>query len=390
MLTRAGALALLLSVASGSVAVLFGVPELFLVALVSAGLALTAVATVAVRPPLRVVCTPQATRIPCGTPLTVRLRATNEARRRTVRTADILDTAAELPGAVLALGPMPSGTVVEASYRLPSERRGWRDVGPLWLEAKDPFGLARLRHRAAPRRRVLVWPRIEDLGALSEEIDEAAERHRRARFIWGAETDFHSLRDYEPGDNPHRIHWPSSARYGELLVRRFETFQYPETLIYLETDAAAASPATFERMVSAAAGLATAVTTGIGATRLLTRIGPLAGAMKSPVPVLDALALVTQGPPGEMSAPPGPAATARAAVLAVIGDVRPGRPLVLPRTSGRRIVLQFWDTEAPLRHPDVVTIGPDDSLAGQWHAHRTASRRAPGAAGEEHPAGAAQ
>ena len=386
MLTRAGALALLLSVVSGSVAVLFGVPELFLAALVSAGLALAAVGTVAVRPPLRVVCTPKSARVPCGTPLVVRLRASNEARRRTVRTADIVDSAAELPGPVLALGPMPPGAVVDASYNLPSERRGWRDVGPLWLEARDPFGLARLRHRAAPHRRVLVWPRIEDLGSLSGEIDDDAARRRRARFIWGTETDFHSLREYEPGDNPHRIHWPSSARRRELLVRRFEAFQHLETLIYLETDAAAASPATFERMVSAAAGLATAAA-DVGVLRLLTRFGPVAVTTKSPVPVLDALALVTQSPAAEAPAPLGPAATERATVLAVIGDVRPDRPLVLPRTSGRRIVLQFWDAGAPLRHPDVVTIGPDDSPAGQWHAHRAASRREAEAAGEKRPAG---
>ena len=386
MLTRAGALALLLSVVSGSVAVLFGVPELFLVALVSAGLALAAVGTVAVRPPLRVVCTPKSARVPCGTPLVVRLRASNEARRRTVRTADIVDSAAELPGPVLALGPMPPGAVVDASYNLPSERRGWRDVGPLWLEARDPFGLARLRHRAAPHRRILVWPRIEDLGSLSGEIDDDAARRRRARFIWGTETDFHSLREYEPGDNPHRIHWPSSARRRELLVRRFEAFQHLETLIYLETDAAAASPATFERMVSAAAGLATAAA-GVGMLRLLTRFGPVAGTTKSPVPVLDALALVTQSPPAEAPVPLGPAATERATVLAVIGDVRPDRPLVLPRTSGRRIVLQFWDAGAPLRHPDVVTIGPDDSPAGQWHAHRAARRQEAEAAGEKRPAG---
>ena len=171
-------------------------------------------------------------------------------------------------------------------------------------------------------------------------------------------------------------------------MRRFESFQHPETLIYLETDAAAASPATFERMVSAAAGLATAAA-GVGALRLLTRFGPIAGTTRSPVPVLDALALVTQSPPAEAPAQLGPAATERATVLAVIGDVRPDRPLVLPRTSGRRIVLQFWDAGAPLRHPDVVTIGPDDSPAGQWRAHRAGSRRE-AAAGEQRPAGVAR
>ena len=168
---------------------------------------------------------------------------------------------------------MPSGAVIEERYHLSTGRRGWRHIGPMWFEVADPFGLARHRHRAAQRDRVLVWPRIEDLEGFSETIEDATERRRRARIVPGVETDFHSLRRYEPGDDPHRIHWPSSTRYQELLVRRFETVQRPETLLYLETDAAAAAPEVFERMVSAAAGLAVLATADAGSVRLMTRDG---------------------------------------------------------------------------------------------------------------------
>ncbi len=390
MLTRAGVLTLLLSVASGAAAVLFGVPELFLAAVVSAGLTLVAVAVVSVRPPLWVTATPASRRVPCGTPLGVLLRAGNGARRRAIRSADIVDVAADLPAPALALGRLPSGAVVETSYHLSSDRRGWRDIGPLWIEMTDPFGLARLRHSAAPRSRVLVWPRVEDMGALPEEIDAAAEQRRRARFIGGAETDFHSLRRYEPGDNPHRIHWPSSTRYRELLVRRFETFEHPETLIYLETDPAVASARTFERIVSTAAGLATAAAASGGVLRLFTRAGSVTTTTGGPAPLLDALALVAQHPPGELRAPFLPEAPPRATLLAIIGDVDPERPLVLPTAPGRRIVVQFWEQGRPLAHPEVVTVGPEESPADRWRAHWPAGATRAGADGGGRAVGAAR
>ncbi len=369
-MTRAGVLTLLPALVLGAAALLFGLPELFFVAAVCGGLVLAAVVAVSLRPPLRISCTPARRRIPAGTPLVVRLRASNGARRRAAPATAVIDESADLPGAVLSLAPMPSGAVIEDRYHLSTHRRGWRNIGPVWLEVTDPFGLARHRHRATRRSTVLVWPRIEDLAAFPETVEDATERRRRARIVPGAETDFHSLRRYEPGDDPHRIHWPSRTRYQELLVRRFETVQRPETLLYLETDAAAAAPEVFERMVSAAAGLAVLATADAGSVRLLTRAGTEVRATGNPVPVLDALAFVTQSHPGTTAVPLLPAGAARMILLAVVGDLAPDRPDELPRFPGRRVILQFWQDEPPSTHRDVVAVGSEDSTAERWHEHR--------------------
>ena len=206
----------------------------------------------------------------------------------------------------------------------------------------DPFGLARHRHRAAPRDRVIVWPRIEDLAGFYDTVDYASERRRRARILPGPETDFHSLRRYEPGDDPHRIHWPSSTRYQELLVRRFETVQRPETLLYLETDASVATAATFERMVSAAAGLAVLAASDAGSVRLITRDGTEVVAFGNPGPILDALAFVSQTGGAEQAPPLLPIGAARMILLAVVGDLTPEggrRAAQVPRPPPRPAVL---------------------------------------------------
>ncbi len=369
-MTRAGALTVVPALVLGVAALLFGLPELFFVAAVCGGLVLLAAVAVSVRLPLRITCTPARARIPSGTPLRILLRISNGARRRTVPAADIIDDSADWPGPVLGIGPMMSGAVVEDHYHLSTARRGWRDVGPLWVEVSDAFGLARRRHRAAPGRRVLVWPRIENLAAWPQSIEDATERRRRARIVAGAETDFHSLRRYEPGDDPHRIHWPTSTRYQELLVRRFETIQRPETLLFLETDAAAAAPEVFERMVSAAAGIAVVAAAETGTVRLLARGGLEVRATGTPVPVLDALAVIAQDSSGDEPTPLLPLGAARMTLVAIVGDMAPGRTPALPKFPGRKVILQFWHQEAPSSHPDVVAIGPEDSASARWQEHQ--------------------
>ena len=88
------------------------------------------------------------------------------------------------------------------------------------------------------------------------------------------------------------------------------------------------------------------------------------------MPVLDALAFVTQSHPGSRAVPLLPVGAARMICLAVVGDLAPDRPDELPRFPGRRVILHFWQNEPPSTHRDVVAIGPEDSTAERWHEHR--------------------
>src|SRR5207245_10092424 len=49
-----------------------------------------------------------------------------------------------------------------------------------------------------------------------------------------AQSDFHGLRAFRSGDSPHWIHWRTSARLGELMVREFEETPDDNLVIILD------------------------------------------------------------------------------------------------------------------------------------------------------------
>ena len=117
------------------------------------------------------------------------------------------------------------GESARAAYRLPTERRGILTVGPLEVELTDPFGLARVGHaRPSGASELTVYPHIDDAGA-------AAADHR-ATTRWPApSTPTRSAAaartstpcaHYVVGDDLRRVHWPSTARHDELMVRQDE------------------------------------------------------------------------------------------------------------------------------------------------------------------------
>ena len=376
-MTRSGLLAVFAAALFAAAAVGVGLPELFLAATVCVGLVLLALGGVGIRPPLEAQTGPVQRRIQAGRPLEMALRLTNRSRRRLVNPSGVFDLSAGRGTAVLQLGRLPPGATALHHYSMPTDRRGWRTVGPLLVEVEDPFGLARRRHVLASWSRVLVWPRIDELGPMPETLEVLAEQRSDAPQLSETATDLHSLRRFEPGDNPHRIHWPSSTRYGELLVRRFESTQRPETLLYLETDAAAAEPKDFERMVSAAAGLACRAAAERGSVRLITRGDAEVRSVEGASEVLDALALVRQQAHDSAPEPLLPPGAARMILLAVVGESPDHLTPNLARFTGPRITLRFWRNEPPGERPDEVAIGPDERTATCWErlgARRSATR----------------
>jgi uncharacterized protein (DUF58 family) len=111
-------------------------------------------------------------------------------------------------------------------------RRGWtteRTVGPLrrgpvgaqnWvLESGDPLGLFRRRGPSIDSELALVLPLFTSLAdRLHVREVEASLAAPRA----GSGTEMFGVREYRLGDPLRRIHWRSSARHGELIVREFE------------------------------------------------------------------------------------------------------------------------------------------------------------------------
>lgn len=106
------------------------------------------------------------------------------------------------------------------SYPVHPQRRGRWAVGPLEVQRRDLFGLVRWSGPLGEAMRIAVRPRTARLAtsnrAASTDVD---------RISLGARTpaaDDSSLRDYRTGDDLRRVHWRSSARRGELMVRQDE------------------------------------------------------------------------------------------------------------------------------------------------------------------------
>lgn len=110
--------------------------------------------------------------------------------------------------------------VVTLAYPVQAARRGRWALGPLVVTRTDPFGVVRASSTLGDAAEIAVWPAITELpvprGVLVDEPDRVALGAR------SPSTDDSSLREYQVGDDLRRVHWRSSARRGELVVRSDE------------------------------------------------------------------------------------------------------------------------------------------------------------------------
>jgi uncharacterized protein (DUF58 family) len=119
-------------------------------------------------------------------------------------------------------------------------RRGPYDWGPVVAVSGTPFGLIRRRLVLAEGEQVLVLPQLGTLhrGRLRHYLRSAAVEGERARRRpqrhASAQAEFHGLRPFHTGDSPRTIHWRTSARRGELMVREFEDSPTDNLLLVLD------------------------------------------------------------------------------------------------------------------------------------------------------------
>lgn len=217
-------------------------------------------------------------RVPAGSEARVHLRVENASRLP----SGLLMLQDRVP---YVLGPRPRfvldrvepGGRREVSYRVRSDLRGRYPLGPLQLRLADPFGMCELTRSFSAHDTLVVIPRTQALPPLRLTGAASGYGDGRQRSLAQAGEDDVLPRGYRHGDDLRRVHWRSTARYGELMVRREEQPQRARASVLLDTRRAAfrgAGPdSAFEWAVSAAASaLAHLVERGF-AVRLLTDEG---------------------------------------------------------------------------------------------------------------------
>ncbi|MEV5002985.1 DUF58 domain-containing protein [Nocardioides sp. LML1-1-1.1] len=108
------------------------------------------------------------------------------------------------------------------TYPVRSDIRGRFTVGPLTVRTTDPFGLVERRREVGGTAELIATPRVLPLPAIPLSGGwQGAGEHRPQAFASGSAEDV-SVREYRRGDDLRRVHWRSSARVGDLMVRREE------------------------------------------------------------------------------------------------------------------------------------------------------------------------
>lgn len=178
---------------------------------------------------------------------------------RAVRNLSVVDEVETLGVASFELSGIDAGELATATYRVMCRPRGVYRVGPSHTTSSDPLGLAELPAPDGPVDQLVVYPSVEILEGFpivrGQDPSMAASRPEHSQR--GGE-DFYTLREYQRGDDLRRVHWPSSARKDELMIRQLETPWQSRALVMLDVRSQVyESDEAFETAVSGAASVVT-------------------------------------------------------------------------------------------------------------------------------------
>ena len=171
------------------------------------------------------------------------------------------------------IAPLQGGETVRAAYRLPTAERGVFPLGPLQIGLTDPFGLATQGRLAAPGARLVVYPRIDPIAPLPQARGADPTGSTGHPSLSAGGDDFYALRPYQTGDDLRRVHWPSSARSDEIMIRQDELPWQGRISILADLRGPQHSSASLELALSAAASIAHASSLAGRQVRLVTTDG---------------------------------------------------------------------------------------------------------------------
>ncbi|WP_336922632.1 DUF58 domain-containing protein [Aquipuribacter sp. SD81] len=196
-----------------------------------------------------------------GEHVDVHVEVVNRAGRRT----PLLLLEDTLPAGLVAstrvvLPPLRPREAARVAYRLLAARRGRYAVGPARLVSVEPFGLVERTWEATSTDELLVRPVVHELpGVLPvRRTGRGGDSDLGGAGVAG-DADL-NVREYRQGDDLRRVHWPTTARRGELMVRPDMHPQDHNAVVVVDTRAEAhrgeGDASSLEDVVSAAASLA--------------------------------------------------------------------------------------------------------------------------------------
>src|SRR2546423_15287545 len=142
-----------------------------------------------------------------------------------------------------------------ASYVLRSLPRGRYPFAGAKAVLEDPFGLERAEVPLGDGGALLVYPRLVELERLFSETGAHSPDGRRLLLRRPSGFELHSVREYEHGESLRKVHWRSTARRGQLMVKDLEDSPRDEAAVLLDADESAAVGSSFDVQVRAAGSI---------------------------------------------------------------------------------------------------------------------------------------
>jgi uncharacterized protein (DUF58 family) len=277
-------------------------------------------------------------RVPVGGRATVGLLVSGTAALGPLELTDTVPDAAGAGSTPRFLAvPRPAGTMVR--YPLRPVLRGAHRIGPLVARGADPLGLAAFARTAPGTERLLVLPRVVALRGLPPSLGTTEGDHGAGAAGTGHGRADVLVRPYRTGDELRRVHWRSTARHGELMVRLEERPRRGGITVLLDRRAQAhrghGPGASLEWAVSFVASVGVHLLGRGEPVALVTEDGGKlpAGDGTGVDGLLDALATLR---PSARTALDGPVLPGSGDVLAVLGVAAPDEvATLLARCPGR-------------------------------------------------------
>ncbi|MEU3016023.1 MULTISPECIES: DUF58 domain-containing protein [unclassified Nocardiopsis] len=269
------------------------------------------------------------------------------------------------------VGFLAPRAVRDITYLVRPQVRGRYPVGPLRVSVTDPLGCVRVTRRVGAPSALLVTPQVVPLAALGASDGSQGENSPR-RSVAGAGEQDPIPREYRYGDEMRRVHWRSTAKHGELMVRRDEQHWREHSTLLLDTRSAAHegedSGDSLETAVSVTASVAVHLLEGGHELRLHTERGRLHTEHASGV--LDGLATVEASEAdslyGGISALEGARGSSSSLVVAVLGAISPEDAASLSRVRGSGPHVAVLCTRAAWTDPEHVRRTRDLLAANGW------------------------
>jgi uncharacterized protein (DUF58 family) len=216
--------------------------------------------------------------VPAGQPARVKLALRNDGRMPT----GALRIEEQVPYALggrprFVLEGIEHGWRGSVEYPVRAESRGRYELGPMTVRVGDPFGLVELTRAFRTTTPLVVTPRTVPLPAIPLTGSLTGSGDQRPRAFAGGSAEDVTVREYRRGDDLRRVHWRSSARVGELMVRREEQPWQTRATVFLDNRSGAhrgeGLASSLETAVTVAASVAVHLSSRGYTVRLVTAAG---------------------------------------------------------------------------------------------------------------------